>query len=253
MKMHILSGGRLRMRKNVYFAEAERGESIEVPVACILLRHARANAIFDTGCHPSAPEDAARRWGGIAKVMTPIMRPGDHVLTGLKSVGLGPEDIDIVVCSHLHPDHCGCNEFFKKATVIVHARELAAARAPGAEAQGYLPADWNHPMPIEAIEGERDLFGDGRVVLIPLPGHTPGTIGALVSLERSGQFLLASDAVSLRANLDRDSVPRNTWNAEAFLASFAAIRRLEAGGATILCGHDDRQWSILRRGAEAYD
>ena len=62
------------------------------------------------------------------------------------------------------------------------------------------------------MNGEKDLFGDASVVLVPLPGHTPGTLGALVNLDRDGPFLLASDAVSLRQNLDTDIAPRNTWN-----------------------------------------
>ena len=78
-------------------------------------------------------------------------------------------------------------------------------------------AEWVNDRPIEAIAGERDLFGDGRIVLIPLSGHTPGSIGAHVTLDRSGAFLLASDTVSLRATLDRGIVPRNTWNADALV------------------------------------
>ena len=108
-------------------------------------------------------------------------------------------------------------------------------------------------MPFDTFGAERDLFGDGRIVLIPLPGHTPGSIGALVALERSGTFFLASDTVSLRANLDRDVIPRNTWNADLLQRTFAEIRRIEAGGATIMCGHDAAQWETLRKGADAYD
>ena len=108
-------------------------------------------------------------------------------------------------------------------------------------------------MPMETIENERDLFGDDRVVLLPLPGHTPGSIGAHVALERSGSFLLAADAASVRDCIDRDYAPRNTWQAEPFLKSLAEIRRLEAAGATILCGHDEAQWKTLRKGADAYD
>ena len=52
------------------------------------------------------------------------------------------DDIDIVVCSHLHPDHCGCNAFFKRATFAIHAKEVEAARAPGAEKSGYLATEW---------------------------------------------------------------------------------------------------------------
>jgi len=253
MRMHILSGGRLRMKKCVYLPDADRSETIELPVLSILLRHKQANVLFDTGCHPSVVENPQARWGDMAKAVIPIMEANDNVIVGLAAVGLTPDDIDVVVNSHLHPDHCGCNAFFKKSTVIVHTLELEAAKAPGALARGYLAAEWEHPIPIEALSAERDLFGDGRVVLIALHGHTPGTIGALVALGRSGMFLLASDAVSLRISLDCNIVPRNTWNAEALLRSLAEIRRIERGGATILCGHDDQQWATLRKGADAYD
>jgi N-acyl homoserine lactone hydrolase len=47
-------------------------------------------------------------------------------------------------------------------------------------------------------------------------------------------------------------VPKSTWNADAFLNSFDEIRKLEAAGATIICGHDDAQWASLRKGPDAY-
>jgi glyoxylase-like metal-dependent hydrolase (beta-lactamase superfamily II) len=253
MKMHVLSGGRLRMRKRIYLPDADRSETIELPVSSVLLRHPQANVLFDTGCHPSVVDDAEARWGAMAKAIIPIMGPADHVLAGLASIGLSVDDIDIVVNSHFHPDHCGCNAFFKRATVMVHARELEAAKANNALAAGYLPIEWDHPMPLDTFSAQRDVFGDGRLVLIPLPGHTPGCTGALVGLDRSGSFLLASDAASLRASLDRDIVPRNTWNADLLLASLAEIRRFENGGATVVCGHDAAQWETLRKGGHAYD
>jgi glyoxylase-like metal-dependent hydrolase (beta-lactamase superfamily II) len=253
MKMHLLSGGRLRIRKAIYLPEADRSETIELPVCCALLRHAQGNVLFDTGCHPSVIDDPQARWGNLAKLMTPIMPPGEHVIAGLGEVGLMPDDVDVVVCSHLHPDHCGCNVYFQRATFVIHAREIEAARAPQAPQAGYLASEWDHALPTDAIAGERDLFGDGRIVLIPLPGHTPGTIGALVTLERCGAVFLASDTVSLRATLDRDVLPRNTWNAEALAKSLTEVRQIEARGATILCGHDAAQWASLRKGREAYD
>ena len=139
--------------------------------------------------------------------MTPVMPQGEHVLNSLKAVGVTPEDIDVVICSHLHPDHCGCNAFFKRATFVIHEKEVAAARAPEAEKSGYLAQEWDLPVKIDRIGGELDLFGDNRIVLVPLPGHTPGTTGALVVLEKSGVFLLASDTVSLRATLDTGVYP----------------------------------------------
>ena len=97
------------------------------------------------------------------------------------------------------------------------------------------------------IDGEHDLFGAGRIVLIPLPGHTPGT------LDKSGTFFLAADTVSLRSTLDTGIIPRNTWNAEALTKSLAEVRRIEARGTAVLCGHDDAQWASLRKGADAYE
>ena len=60
MKMHALSGGRVRMRKSVYVPDAERSETIELPVSCFLLRHPQGNVLFDTGCHPSVAENPRR-------------------------------------------------------------------------------------------------------------------------------------------------------------------------------------------------
>lgn len=252
MKMHVLSGGRLRLRRSVYYAEADRAEMIELPVPCVLLRHSQGNVLFDTGCHPVTLTDAASRWGGMEKFMTPVAREDELLLHGLAGLGLGAADIDVVVNSHFHSDHCGCNEFFTRATVYCHRAELEAAEAPDGVRNGYMSADWRHPMPLRALEGEHDLFGDGRMQLLPLPGHTPGSMGALVTLDRDGRFLLAGDAAALRVNLERQSISRNTWNADLAAKSLLEIRRIEAGGATVLHGHDPDQWGSLRKGADAY-
>jgi glyoxylase-like metal-dependent hydrolase (beta-lactamase superfamily II) len=253
MKMHILNGGRLRMRKSVYLPEAGRSETIDLPVSCALIRHAQGNVLFDTGCHPSVVDDAEGRWGSMARAMTPIGGANENVVSQLATLGLAPDDIDVVVNSHLHSDHCGCNEFFKRATFFCHYRELEAAQGPDAVQKGYIPADWQHPMPTEALRGEHDIFGDGRMTLLPLPGHTSGTLGMLASLERDGSFLLAADAVALRANLDREIMPRNTWNPDLALKSLQEIQRIERSGAQVLFGHDPLQWQQLRKGEHAYE
>jgi glyoxylase-like metal-dependent hydrolase (beta-lactamase superfamily II) len=253
MKLNFLVAGRLRMKKSIYIPGADRSETIDLPVSSALIRHKQGNVLFDTGCHPSVVDNAEARWGQLAKVMKPLMGADETLLPSLASVGLRLDDIDIVVNSHFHPDHCGCNQFFKKATIMAHVKELEAAKAPAAEAAGYSRADWDSGLPIETLNGEKDLFGDAGVVLVPLPGHTPGTLGALVTLDRDGPFLLASDAISLRQSLDTDNAPRNTWNVEALLKSFEEVRRIEKDGATIICGHDDQQWQSLRKGNLGYE
>lgn len=253
MKMHVLKGGRLRMRKSVYLPDADRSETFELPVSCVLLKHPQGNVLFDTGCHPSTIDNAEARWGPMARAMIPVAGPEDNVVSELDKLGMTPADIDVVVNSHFHSDHCGCNEFFKRATIVCHRKELESAQSEDGVKNGYIPADWKHPMPIDAIEAQRDLYGDGRIVLLPLPGHTQGTLGALVGLERDGAFLLAADAVALRANLDREIVPKNTWNAELATRSMDEIRRIQARGTTVIFGHDEEQWKTLRKGHASYE
>ena len=253
MRMHFLDGGLLRMKARIFLPDADRASEIEMPVISTLFRHAGGNVLFDTGCHPSAETDPEARWGGLARLMAPIPSPHGGLLASLARVGLRPEDIDVVINSHLHPDHCGCNAFFTRATFHCHARELAAAGTEDAAAQGYLRAEWDHPMDLRVLENSLDVFGDARLVTLALPGHTPGLIGLRADLAKSGTFLIASDAVSLRRNLDQDEVPRNAWNAEALLRSYEEIRAHEARGATVICGHDDGQWQHLRTGLQAYD
>jgi glyoxylase-like metal-dependent hydrolase (beta-lactamase superfamily II) len=86
-----------------------------------------------------------------------------------------------------------------------------------------------------------------------MPGHTPGTTVAHVTLDRDGAFLLVSDAVAVRENLDRRQAPRVTWDADLAVRSFDEIARIERDGATVILGHDDAQWRGLRKGAAFYE
>ncbi|GGO61926.1 Metallo-beta-lactamase superfamily protein [Roseovarius pacificus] len=253
MKMHVLDGGRLQMRRRIYVPDADKTETIELPVIAILFRHPEGNVLFDTGCHPSVSEDAEARWGKLAGVMTPIGAHSQNVVDSLSAMGLQPSDIDVVVNSHFHPDHCGCNEFFTEARFVVHEAELAAAKAPDAPTQGYLPREWDHSMPMKTVGEGHDVMGDGRLICVHLPGHTPGLIGLLAELEKTGKVLCVSDAVSLRRNLDNDEIPKNAGDPEALLASYARIREFEAAGAMVICGHDDEQVRRLKMGEDAYD
>lgn len=253
MKMHALYSGTIRMKKRVFFPDADRADLIDLPISSFLLRHPQGNVLFDTGCHPSVADDPEARWGDLTKAMTPMMGSGENVLDQLDNVGLSPDDIDVVINSHLHCDHCGCNEFFSNATFFVHADELAHASDPAQEGAGYFRADWDHAVAFETFTGERDLFDDERVVFVPLPGHSPGTTGVMANLDRSGSFLLVSDAVSVRANLDQGILPKNTWNFDLMASSIDEIKRIEKAGATIVCGHDPDQWRQMKKGRDAYD
>jgi len=253
MKMHFLEGGRLRMRRSIFVAGAPKEETIELPVHATLMRHPEGNVLFDSGCHPDAAVDPQARWGGLSKVMTPIFAPERTVVHALDNIGLEPDDIDVVICSHLHPDHCGCNVYFRKATILCHEAEVQAALADGAAALGYLPQEWDQPQGFQTFAEEHDVFGDGRIVLLPMPGHTPGMSVARIDLLKDGAFVLASDAAPLQTNIESGVAPKNTWNMELAGAALDRLKALRDGGDTIISGHDDAQWQRLRKGAEYYE
>jgi glyoxylase-like metal-dependent hydrolase (beta-lactamase superfamily II) len=253
MRMHLLSGGRLSMPRSVYYPDAERDAWFEMPVSCALFHHHQGVALFDTGCHPDAADRGEARWGPSARYSKPIFRREDAVVGQLTKAGVTTDDIDLVICSHLHYDHCGCNALFGRATVVCQAAELEAAGADDAEDQGFLRREWDVGRPIQAIEGVLDVFGDGRLTLVPLPGHTPGSMGAHAVLDRSGAFLLASDAAPVAESLERRTAPKNSWNRDLYLASLDEIARFADDGATVLFGHDDAQWRSLDTGERFYD
>lgn len=252
MKLHLLSGGRIRLRRATYIPGAPREEVFEAPVPCFLVRHPQSDVVIDTGCNPAAAADPAGTWGGLAKSMPPLHGPEEHVGTSLAALGVQPADVRSVVMKHLHFDHAGGNALFPGAEFIVQAAEHDAASANDAEAWGYLKREWDTGRPMRRITGEIDLFGDAAIRLIPLPGHTPGLTGVLLDLPGDGRILIAGDAAPLRQVLDEDLMPRNMRDPGAARASYARIRAIEAEGAMVICGHDMAQWQSLRHGAAFY-
>ena len=67
MKMHVLSGGRVQLKKKIYIPDAASGELFELPVMCFLLRHAQGTVLFDTGCHPLAALEGSTRLGALSR------------------------------------------------------------------------------------------------------------------------------------------------------------------------------------------
>jgi N-acyl homoserine lactone hydrolase len=246
MKLHLLSGGRIRLRRATYIPGAPREEVFEAPVPCFLIRHPQGDVVIDTGCNPAAAADPAGTWGALAKSMPPLHGPEEHVGASLAALGVRAEDVPLVVMTHLHFDHAGANALFPQAEFIVQAAEHEAASAEDAEAWGYLRREWEMGHQMRQISGELDLFGDGKVCLIPLPGHTPGLMGVLLDLHDDGRILIAGDAVPLRQVLDGDLMPRNMRDPDAARASYARVRAIEAAGALVICGHDLPQWQSLR-------
>jgi N-acyl homoserine lactone hydrolase len=227
-----------------------------VPVPCFLIVHPRGRVLFDTGVHGQTIADPVGRLGEErAKRFGVRSRPGDDVVSQLGLLGLSPVDVSHVINSHFHFDHCGGNEFFPHATLLVQARELEAARTPSAgESARYRPSarDFDHPLRYQAIDGEHDVFGDRRILIKPTYGHTPGHQSLLVQADSEPPLVLAADACYTRENMDRDILPRVVWDVDEMSRSLASLRALrDTKGATMIYGHDPEQWAAMPRAPAA--
>ena len=185
--------------------------------------------------------------------MKPVGDFNDNLILNLKKNNIEPTDIDLVINSHLHPDHCGCNEFFINAEFVCSFEEIKVASKLDAKIKGYISHEWQHPMPLKGIKEFHDVFDDGRLITIALPGHTPGSIGLQVNTDKSGSFIIASDAISLERNIKHDEIPKNAWDGDLLLSSYQELRNLENSGFQLIYGHDYDQWEILKQTEQYYE
>ena len=247
MQLYVFTNGYLELDMSVFVPSQPKGTRVAVPVPCYLIKHLDGNVIFDTGCHPNSITDAIGRWGGLAKAFRVKANPGDGLPDQLDRFGLTPDDVHIIVNSHLHMDHCGSNGFFPKATVYLQRAELDCARDPANEGNGYFQADWNHGQRTVELTGDHDLFGDGKVKILSTPGHTPGHQSLAIELPKSGTFVLTGDACYTCQNLDQDLLPKVTWQPEIHKQAYARLRELrDQAGAFVIMGHDPWRWPEIR-------
>jgi len=253
MKLYAFSCGLLRSRKNVYVPNMNKNEIIEAPMPVFLITHPRGNVLFDTGPHPDVFKDASARWGGIAKAMQPIGDEDSGVIAQLSRINLRPADITYVINSHFHCDHVGGNQFFSQSTFIVQKKEMESARSGKYDQSGYMRADWDHPLKYVEIDGEMDMFNDGRLILIPLPGHTPGHQIMLVRLEKDGSLILSGDIVPCIENYALLRPSRANVDDEEASNSIRKLHELvQNEKAFLFHGHDPHQWEKIRKAPEYY-
>jgi glyoxylase-like metal-dependent hydrolase (beta-lactamase superfamily II) len=183
------------------------------------------------------------------------MSEEQHCAAQLRQLGARPDSVRYVVQTHLHADHTGALGHFPCATVVVHKRELQAARAAQSPvASGYVREDYDRPgIRWQLAEGELDLFGDGTIRLIETPGHSAGHMSLLLQLDETGPVLLTADAADNRAQWDGREPPRALFSREDALRSLELLRRLaHETDPLIVLGHDPEDWSRHRRAPGSY-
>ncbi|MEZ5141047.1 MAG: N-acyl homoserine lactonase family protein [Acidimicrobiales bacterium] len=221
---------------------ADLEEGAEGRVALIvwsfLVRHPAGTLLFDTGMHPDLRADPHRRLGDLADYFGLAYGAGDDLSARLGAAEVDPDEVDVVVASHLHWDHCGGNALAPQARVVVQRREWAHATADDVDPGGYVRDDFDTGQDLVLVDGEHDVFGDGRVVCVPTYGHTPGHQSLRVRLA-DGEVLLAADACMLHRHLDTlrgASFDEDPAAVHDVLTGFAQARR---HGRVVVCGHDE--------------
>jgi len=209
----VLRGGRLR--------------PVTLPATVAAFRHRTEGwVVFDTG-YAQHVLDEARKW---PEALYPWVIPFSVPISAadqLRARGIEPEDVRHVIISHLHPDHIGGLKDFPNAALHcprhawdVNAPATGARRMRLAFMPGLLPPDFRdrvhwiaglNGMGCGPFPATGDLFGDGTVRLVALPGHAAGQIGAFVTVGERRMLLAADSCWLSRGYAELRSPSRITW------------------------------------------
>jgi N-acyl homoserine lactone hydrolase len=196
--------------------------------SCYLIKHDDQYLLWDTGHSMTAPNVA----------------PKVSIVDQIAQLGVKPEQITFVGISHYHADHTGQVASFPKAVLLIGQGDWNAITAPKpAEGVNFAPFEgWiKGDNKVTPVPLDKDVFGDGSVMMLYTPGHTPGHHSLLVKLPQTGNFLISGDAVHFRENYDTDGVPAFNYDRAQTLASIARMKKIvEVYKATLVIQHDAR-------------
>lgn len=226
------------------------GQSRRLTNSCYLIRHGADLLLWDAGLPLSLRGKAID-----GQPISPSLSV--DIPAQLARIGIRPDEIGKLALSHYHFDHVGQAATFPKATLLIGAKDWSALhdRAAPMGSEPKLLAHWlAGGGKVDPVVGDRDIFGDGSVVMLSVPGHTPGSAALLIRLPKTGPVILSGDVVHLEAQWSLSAVP--SWNTERAdsLASMDRLQKLAANtGARIIVQHDPADIGKLARFAESSD
>ena len=192
-------GEMTKYEKSMHTFTFDYGVKMHSPYLAFLVQGDGKNILVDTG--PKNLE-VIKRYHSHVEADVP---PEVHLLKVLEKHGLKPEDIDFIICTHLHWDHCQNNDCFPSKKVYTQKREVLYAINP-VELHWYT---YESPQcgltPVWASAGTKLVVLDGDEEIIPgievflTPGHTPGSQCVRVNTE-DGYYLIAGDTVNIYEN-----------------------------------------------------
>ena len=196
--------------------------------SCYVIKHGDDYMVWDTGYKPGSAPNA------------PKVTLGEQ----LEQLHIKPGQVKYVGISHFHADHTGQLDTVPDATLLIGQKEWDALTAPKPMA-GANVAGFQHWISgggkVEPQAGDKDVFGDGSVVILRTPGHTPGHQSLLVRLKQKGPVILVGDVVHFRENYASDGVPGFNFDRAETIASIERIKGIAKNlKATVIIQHDPR-------------
>ena len=241
-RLWALDGPRLTMDRAELLDGAEPGP-VRLVVPAFLVEHDDGLLLLDAGLDPRAASDAdgaVATFGDIGHRIE--YAPRQRVDRQIEALGFATADVTHVVLSHAHFDHTGGLRLFPDATFLVGTGDRPSVR--GEEDEIARPEDLAPARDFTwtFLDGDHDVFGDGAVVVLAMPGHTPGNTSLLVRLPRR-TILLTADTAHLRGAL-RTGAPMSADTDKAAAArSLARLGEVAAReGAEVWVGHDPDDW-----------
>ncbi len=201
---------------------------LQLVFSCYLIKHDNQYMVWDTG----------------HALTTPNVAPKVSLVDLLKQVNVTPDQISYVGISHYHGDHIGQVGSFPKATLLIGKGDWDVITSPkppeGVNFTSF--ASWTKgESKVEPVALDKDVFGDGSVMMLYTPGHTPGHHSLLVKLPQMGSVLISGDAMHFRENYDSNGVPSFNSDRAQTIASLERIKKIVANSkATVIIQHDAR-------------
>jgi N-acyl homoserine lactone hydrolase len=223
---------------NIFSVEGDyAGQTDTFTDTCWLVRHPDGDLLWDLGL-PGELVEAGEQTQDVFSVSL------DKTISDqLIEMGLGMSDVEMVAISHSHFDHVGqAGDLDPATTWLVNEAEYGFM-FPEAGAEGDDQSESQFPafegLTRETIGDNHDVFGDGSVVIIETPGHTPGHSSLLVNLPETGPVLLTGDLYHREESREGERVPAFNFDVEQTRASIAEFEARAAElGARVIIQHE---------------
>lgn len=250
-RLYVFDCGMLRFDSLDGFSIANDETDVrDVIVPCYVIKHKGKSMLWDGGL-PSSVADVAG-WQGEG-----MQARLDRTLAEqLPGIGLDMNSFDYAVYSHAHFDHVGVANEVVGATLIIQQAEYDALFN---SESALLAVDLSLVESLRnadriVINGDHDVFGDGRVRIISTPGHTPGHQSLLIDLENAGPIILSGDLYHFPISRSDRRVPTFNYDPEETLASMDRMEKLvEETGATFWIEHELALFETLKKAPAYYD